>query len=48
MKEMDQHERVAQKTHPLARRVVEWMAAPWIVGVEIESKEKKRYKDKRI
>jgi hypothetical protein len=26
-------------------RGVEWMAAPWIVGVKIESKEKKRYED---
>jgi hypothetical protein len=27
------------------RRAVEWMAYPWIAGVEIEAKKKKRYKD---
>jgi hypothetical protein len=26
-------------------RAAEWMAAPWIVRVQIESKEKKRYED---
>jgi hypothetical protein len=25
------------------QRAVEWMAPPWIVGVEIESKKRKRY-----
>jgi hypothetical protein len=41
MKELDQKKVVAHKTRPEVRRAVEWMAALWIAGVEIESKKRK-------
>jgi hypothetical protein len=37
---------VPQRTCPLGRVAVEWMAAPWIAGVEIEPKKKE--KDTRV
>jgi len=36
---------MTQRTRPLGYRAVEWIAAPRVVGVEVEGKKKKRYED---
>ena len=36
---------MAQRTRPLGYRDVERIAAPWVVGVKVEIKKKKRYVD---
>ena len=41
-KEMDSKRMMASRTRPGGKRAVERIAAPWVVGVEIEGKKRKK------
>jgi hypothetical protein len=45
MKGLDQKNGLAQNIRSWAQRAVEWMAAPWIEGLEIESKKIKKIQE---
>jgi hypothetical protein len=36
---------MASRTRPWGQRAVKRIAAPWVAGVEVEIKKKKRYED---
>ena len=41
-KEMDSMRMMASRTRPWGQRAVKRMAAPWVVGVKVERKKKKK------